>query len=91
MPAVVADLVDIRRAEDLLDGDDPFGRRLLLPEEVGNERLHAGAREKDRGIVLQDKRGGGQQVMALLLEKGDEPLADRRAVYFGPPPGAWGL
>src|SRR5439155_1020079 len=28
MPAVVADLVDIRRAEDLLDGDDPFGRRL---------------------------------------------------------------
>src|SRR3989442_9188816 len=81
MPGVAADLVDVRGAEDLLDADDPLGRRLLLAQEVRHERLHAGAREEDRRIVLQDGGRARQAVMALLLEEGDEPLAYGRAVY----------
>src|SRR5207249_3726960 len=84
---IPSDLVDVGRAEDLLHRDDPLGRRLLLPEEVGDEGLHAGAGEEDARIVLQDERPAGHTGMALLLEEGDESLPYGRAVYLGPPRG----
>src|SRR5205807_10491363 len=79
---VLAHLIDVRSAEDLLHRDDPLRRRLLLSEEVRHERLHAGAREEDGGIVLQDERPAGHARMSLLLEEGDESLANGRAVQF---------
>ena len=58
--------------------------RLLLPEEVRDDRLHPRAREQDARIVLQDERRAGQAVMALLLEELDEPLSDLGALYVSP-------
>src|SRR5882762_5295047 len=79
---VLPHLVDVRGPEDLLHRDDPLGRRLLLPGEVRHERLHAGAREEDRRVVLQDERPAGHARVPLLLKEGDESLADGRAVQF---------
>src|SRR6267142_1287632 len=79
---VLPHFVDVRGPEDLLHRDDPLGRRLLLPGEVRHERLHAGAREEDRWVVLQDEWPAGHAGMPLLLEEGDESLADGRAVQF---------
>ena len=50
--ALVADLVDIDRAEALLDRAHPLGGRFLEPEEVGSHLLHAGRGEED-GLVLR--------------------------------------
>ena len=80
--AVLADLVDVGRPENLLHRDDALGRRLLLSKEVRDERLHAGAREEDARVVLQDERPAGHAGVTLLLEEGDEPLANCRAVQF---------
>src|SRR6266542_1472209 len=80
VPGVVADLVDVGRAEALLDRDDPLRGWLLLPEEVRDQGLHPGAREQHARVVAQDERRAGQPVMPLLLEELHEPLPDRRAV-----------
>jgi len=65
--------VQVRGAEALLDRDEALCRRLLLPEEVRDDRLHPGAGEQDARIVLQDEGRAGQAVMALLFEELDEP------------------
>jgi len=79
---VLADLVDVRRPEDLLHRDDPLGGRLLLSEEIGHERLHAGAGEKHARVVLQDERPAGHTGVPLLLKEGNETLSYGRAVQF---------
>ena len=78
---VEPDDVEVRGAEALLHRDEPLRRRLLLPDEVRDDRLHPCAREQDARVVLQDERRAGQAVMPLLLEELDEALADRLAVY----------
>src|SRR5206468_5618757 len=78
--AVPTDLLDVRRAEDLLHRDDPLGRRLLLAEEVGHERLHASAGEEHAGVVREDQRPAGHAGMALLLEEPYELLPDLRTL-----------
>ena len=72
---VLADLLDVRRSEDLLDGRDALRRRLLAAEEVRHERLHARAREEHARVVPQDERRAGQADMTLLLEELEEPEA----------------
>ena len=68
--------VEVGGAEAFLDGDDPLRRRLLLPEEVRDDRLHARTGEQHARVVPQDERRAGHAVMPLLLEELDEALAD---------------
>src|SRR5258706_1204910 len=82
--AVLADLIDIGRAEDLLDADDPLGRGLLAPQEIRHQRLHPRAGEEHARVVLEDERRAGQPHVAPLLEELDELLADGRAVRLIP-------
>ena len=73
------DLVDVGRAEALLAGGQPRMRRLLLAQEVGLERLHAGGREQHRRVVRgrHERRRRHAPVIALLEER-EERLADLR-------------
>ena len=69
MTARGADDVDVVGAHALLHGGGAdIGRlQLLLLQEVGLELHHAGARQKKRRIV-GNERGGGHELAALLLE-----------------------
>ena len=69
-------------------------RRRLAPEEVRHLRLHARDGEERRAVVrARDERRRGTAQMALLLEEGEEALADlvrrahRAAIVGGRPPG----
>ena len=73
---VQADLVDVLRPEALLRGGREKGRRFLAAEEVRHLRLHARARQQRRVVVRAgNQRPRGQPLMALLLEVGEEALA----------------
>ena len=73
---VEADLVDVGRAEDLLDSGEKRGRRRLLAEEVRHQRLHPRAVEQRRAVpVGRDERAGGMALVALGLEEGEEAFA----------------
>ena len=66
----VADLLDVGRAEALLDVGEPRRRRPLAAEEVGLERLHAGRRQQHRGVVDRGhERGRGDDLVAALGEE----------------------
>jgi hypothetical protein len=76
---VEADLVDVRSAEDLLNRRRQRRRRLLAAEEERHLRLHAGGGEERRTVVgAGDERRRGTAQMALLLEEGQESLANFR-------------
>ena len=72
----VSDLVDVRRADALLDGHDAPGWRLRRVDVVGFELLHARRREQHAGVALDDQRGAGQVQVAVALEVADELLPD---------------
>src|SRR5215207_6623414 len=75
--ARVADLFDVGGPEAALDVGDPAGRRLLLPEEIGLEGLHAGRRQEDRRVVDRGHQGGrGGDSVPSLLEERQVGLAD---------------
>ena len=73
----VADVVDVVGTHALLRGRgaDVGWVELLLVEEVGLELHHAGARQKQRRVV-GDERGGRHALASLLLEEGEVLLAD---------------
>ncbi len=76
---VEPDLVDVRRAEDLLDGREERRRGHFAAEEVRHQRLHARAIEQGRVIPLgRDERAGWVALVALRLEEPQEPLAELR-------------
>ena len=67
----VADVLDVGRAEALLDGRGPGPRRLLLAEHVGLELHHARRGEQQRRVV-GDEAGGRQRGVPLALEEPEE-------------------
>ena len=73
---VVANLVDVRRAEDLLNGDHARCGRVGEAHEVGLERHHAGAREEQRGVAVRHEGRAGDAQMPLRLHELDERAAD---------------
>ena len=75
--ARVADVVDVVGTHALLRGRgaDVGWVELLLVKEVGLELHHAGARQKQRRVV-GDERGGRHALASLLLEEGEVLLAD---------------
>ncbi len=73
--AVVADLFDIVGTEAFLTAGEARTHRVRLAEEIGHERMHAGGREEDRGIVFRQQRRGRQDRVALGTEEIEEGLA----------------
>src|SRR4051812_45902740 len=65
----VADLVDIRRPEALLDRGEATRRRLTPAQHVGNHLLHAGRGQQDGRIVLGYEAGARNLLAAFLFEK----------------------
>lgn len=55
VPAV-ADLLDVLGAQAGLAVGEPRALRVVGPEQVGQQRLHAAAREQRGGVVLRDQR-----------------------------------
>src|SRR5262249_41392173 len=77
VPRGVADVLDVDRAEALLAGGQPVVRRLLDPEEVRLERVHARGREQHRRIERRGhERTARQAPVVALLEEAQEQLAD---------------
>jgi hypothetical protein len=69
--AVEPDLVDVVRAEALLEGRQDRRGRLLAPEEERHQRLHARRREERRPVVRpRSQRPGRPERVALRLEVG---------------------
>ena len=74
--AVAPDLVDVRRAEAFLGRTGERRGRRLETEEVRHLRLHARRGEQGRMVVgARDQRPRGQPLVTLLLEVGEEALA----------------
>ena len=81
---VEPDLVDVGRAEDLLDGGEQQRRRRLAAEEVRHQRLHARAVEQRRAIpVRRDERPGRMPFVALRLEEREEAFSQLGARAHG--------
>ena len=79
-----ADLVDVQGAHALLDGGRRavFKRWVLLAQEVGLERNHAGVHEQ-KVRVVQDQRCAGYLGVPGLGEVLDEALADLMRLHGG--------
>ena len=74
---VEPDLVDVRRPEALLRGRRQRRGRRLAAEEERHLRLHPGGRQQRRAVVrARDERRRRAAQVALLLEEGEEALAD---------------
>src|SRR5205085_7293260 len=88
---VETDLLDVRRAEDLLRSREERRRRLLEAQEERHERLHPGQDEQRRAVIgTWNQRGRGPEDVALGLEKGAVPRADlRRRAHDGDSRRAW--
>ncbi len=70
VPGGGADDVDVRGAEALLAAREARRGRVLLPEEVGLQRVHARGGQQHGGIVAGGhERGRGQQGVAPLGEE----------------------
>ena len=77
VPGGVADVVDVDRAKDLLAVGQARGRRRLLTEEVGLQRVHPGDGQERRGVVRGGhERGRGNAFVPALLKEGQIALAD---------------
>jgi hypothetical protein len=74
----LTDVVNIDGPEALLHRGGPRPRRLVLPDEVGDERDHAGDREHDRWIP-RDQAGRGHSFVGAV---GKEP-EERRTKLVG--------
>ncbi len=73
----VADVVDVDRPEDLLAARQPRRGWCLLAQEIGLQRVHAGDRQKSRGVVRGwHERGGCNAPVPALLEEAQIALAD---------------
>jgi hypothetical protein len=80
VPRRLADLVDVGRAEALLDAQRPPPGGLLLAEEVGLELVHPGVGQQQGRVVRDERRRRDAGVLALFEER-DELLSDRVRVH----------
>ena len=68
----VADAFNIHRADAALDVAQPFlSGRMLLAEQIGHQRLHAGHIEHDAGAAVADQRNSADIDMSPFLVKAD--------------------
>ena len=82
--ARVAHLVDVGRAEALLDRGQAVGGRLLVAAEIRLEGLHPGHREERRGVLRRrNQRRGGHAQVAPLLEEREICITDFACLHAG--------
>ena len=79
----LADVVDVVRADALLNRRGTRPRRGLNARDVGDERNHARDREQNRGL-RRDERNGRTNLMTLLLEVVEPAGADFRRTHSPP-------
>ena len=77
----VADFINVRRAEALLDRCQPVVWRLRFAEEIGLERHHAGAREEQSRITRRGERRRRHCQVVAFHEKVGKCLSDRLCVH----------
>ena len=80
MPGGDAHLIDIRRADALLDADRGVIRRRALAKEERHELHHAGIDEQQIGIV-EDHRCAGDLGVTGVHEVIQEPLPDLMCLH----------
>ena len=69
MPRCTSDVFDISCTHTALTGNDAMARRLYLTGKKGLEGCHASTDQKQRRVILRDKRIAWQTKMSLLLCK----------------------
>ena len=79
----LADVVDVVRADALLNRRGARPRRRLDTRDVGDEGNHARDREQNRGL-RRDERNGRTNLMTLLLEVVEPAGADFRRTHSPP-------
>ena len=79
----LADVVDVVRADALLNRRGARPRRRLDTRDVGDEGNHARDREQNRGL-RRDERNGRTNLMTLLLEVVEPAGADFRRTHSSP-------
>ena len=67
--ARIAYVVDVARADALLNVGQARAHRVLRAQQVGNQRMHAGGGEQNRGVVLRNDGGGRNHGVSLALEE----------------------
>jgi hypothetical protein len=67
--AVVADFIDVLRAQAGLAVRDAFAIRVRLAKQVGDYRLHATAGKQCRRVIMQHKRGATDYFVSALLKE----------------------
>src|SRR5207248_6196619 len=81
VPAGLADLVDVRRAQALLHARRALPRWRLLAEEVRHELHHAGVDEQQVRVVDGGQRGARHDGVPVRLEMLQEPALDLRGSH----------
>ena len=76
----VAHLVDVARADALLNVGKTRALGVLLTEKVGHEGVHARRREQNGGIVLGDEGRGADERVSLALVEIEPHLAQLRSI-----------
>ena len=79
----VADFVYVIGAEALLHIGEPLAHGVLLPKQIGDERMHARRREEAGGVVLGNEGGTLDLGVAVGLEKVEEESAQLGCVHVG--------
>ena len=75
--AHIADFIDITGTDAFLNIGQTGSLRVLLAQQIGNERMHTGGGEQYGGVILRDNTGGGDDTVALFLEE----LQEQRAQF----------
>ena len=73
--AGVAHVVNVAGANALLHVDQPLPGRVLLPHQVGHQRVHARGGKQHRRVILGDDRGRGDDGVPLGHKKLKEQLS----------------
>ena len=67
--AGVAHVVDVAGADALLHIRQPRAHGVLRAQQIGDQRVHAGGGEQNRGVVFRDQRSAGDDGVVLLLKE----------------------
>ena len=69
--ALVAHVVDIARADAFLHVGETVARRVLFPQKIGHQRVHARRRKQNSGVVFGNEGRRRDHLMAAVPEKAE--------------------
>ena len=77
--AHIAHFINVAGADALLHVGQACALRMLLTQQIGNQRMHASGGEEHGGIVFGNDGGGRNDAVTLFLEE----LQEQRAQLIG--------